>query len=188
MCANARRIRLRHLLHAALLALSSAIAFAAIPASASAQRQPDRAAATASSVRGELSPADVVREIARTASRVQHVLGDLRRDGSARPARCVDATLSQITATLRLALERTTRAARYERTGQPELAPRERALIVRLRVRTRELEREARHCVEPRAEVGPDRTVVTTIIEPWVPTDAIQDPRTPGRLEAIHGR
>ncbi|MDQ3033892.1 MAG: hypothetical protein M3Y87_15860, partial [Myxococcota bacterium] len=85
-------------------------------------------------------------------------------------------------------LERTARAARYERTGDAEMARRERALIMRLRVRTRELEREARHCVDPEAEAGPDRTVVTTIIEPWVPTDAIQEPRTPGRLEAIHGR
>ncbi|MDQ3038165.1 MAG: hypothetical protein M3Y87_37580, partial [Myxococcota bacterium] len=76
---------MRPVVHAALFALITVV-LGAIPASASAQREPDRAAATASTVRGELSPADVVREIERTALRVQHMLGELRRDGSAHPA------------------------------------------------------------------------------------------------------
>lgn len=130
----------------------------------------------------------MIREIERSVSRVLHTLGALRRAGSAHQARCVDATVSQITATLRLANERHARATRYEQRGDRDMAARERALIVRLRVRTRELEREARRCVEPDVDLGPNRTRVTTTIEPWVPTDAIQDPRTPGQLEAVRGR
>lgn len=171
--------------HPLLVHLAIALALGALPVSALAQAAPERSAGTSSARPTEPRPADVVRTIERTASRIQHMLGELRRAGDARQARCVDATLSQITATLRLALDRITRATRFDERGDAPMAERERALIVRLQLRARELEREARRCVDPE-DVGPNRTRVTTIIEPSVPTDAIEEPRRREGLGAIH--
>lgn len=165
-------------------------AWAAAPGALGAQDAPrGRVASTAAAV--ATPPADVIREIERSASRVQRLLGDARRAGTAQQTRCLDATLSQITATLRLGLERTARARRYSDRGDAELATRERALIARLLVRTRELEAEARVCVDPEADLAPNRTRVTTIIDPSVPTDAIRDDRPRDRereLGALHDR
>ena len=148
---------------------------ASLPSLAAAQG-PDRAAGSASAAAAQPAPADVVREIERTVVRVQRSLDSTWRAGRDQHARCVDATLSQITALLRLANERHQRMARYERTRDGEMAARERALIVRLLPRARELEREALRCVEPDVEVG-GRTRVVTIIDPDVPTDAVREPR-----------
>ncbi|MDQ3035815.1 MAG: hypothetical protein M3Y87_25655 [Myxococcota bacterium] len=129
---------------------------------------------------------DVMRTIERSASRVQHLLGETRASGDAERASCVDRRLSQITATLRLALERTHRAHRHDQRGDQAQAERERALITRLESHVRSLERDARACIDPELEVGPDRTRVTVIIDPSVPTDAIVDPFEP--RSALAGR
>lgn len=151
--------------------------------SLAAAQGPERSAGTASAA-AEPTPGAVVREIERAVVRTQRTLDQTRRAGLDQRARCVDATLSQITALLRLALERNQRMARYERTRDAEMAARERALIVRLLPRARELEQEARRCADPDFGTAPGRTRVTTIIEPDVPTDAIQEPRR--RAGAVH--
>lgn len=118
---------------------------------------------------------DVVRAIELGTSRVQHLLGETRQAGDSRRARCVDERLSELGATLRLALERHARASRYADRGDDQMAARERALLVRLAGRARELEQGARLCVDPDA-LEPNRTRVTVIIDPDVPTDAIVEP------------
>ncbi|UJR86110.1 hypothetical protein [Sandaracinus amylolyticus] len=119
-------------------------------------------------------PSEVVRTLERSATRIQHLLGETRRVGDVRRASCVDQQLSQLTATLRLALERQQRANRYEDRGDRGMAERERALITRLAARGHELEREAQLCVDPDA-LEANRTRVTVLIDPDVPTDAIAE-------------
>lgn len=118
---------------------------------------------------------EIVHAIERGTGQVQRLLADVRRRGDERRARCVDDQLSQLNATRRLALERHQRASRLERQGDRDMAARERALLARLATRARELEREARLCVDPDA-LEPDGTRVTVIIDPDVPTDAIVEP------------
>lgn len=150
------------------------LALALAPAVASAQGAGSaaRGAALGSAQRAS----DVVRAIERHTSRVQHLLGEQRAAGDATRAACVDARLSEISATLRLAIERANRATRYQERGDGAMAERERALIARLASRARELERDARGCVDPEGEIAPGRTRVTVIIDPSVPRDAIEDP------------
>ena len=118
---------------------------------------------------------EIVRDLERSTARVQRLLADTRRRGDEPRARCVDDQLSQLNATRRLALERHQRASRLERQADREMAARERALLARLSTRARELERAARRCVDP-AALEPDRTRVTVLIDPDVPTDAIIEP------------
>ncbi|AKF10484.1 hypothetical protein [Sandaracinus amylolyticus] len=117
---------------------------------------------------------EVVRTLERSATRIQHLLGETRRAGDVRRASCVDEQLSQLTATLRLALERQHRANRHEDRGDRVMAERERALITRLSARGQELEREAQLCVDPDALEG-NRTRVTVLIDPDVPDDALEE-------------
>ncbi|UJR86111.1 hypothetical protein [Sandaracinus amylolyticus] len=161
---------------------SLALTFLA-PLGATAQ-QADRAADTSSAPAEQPRPSEVVREIELTATRVQRTLDETRRAGRTQHASCVDEQLSQITATLRLALERTQRSQRYERERNVEMAERERALVARLLPRARELEREARRCVDPDADLESGRTRVTTIIDANVPRDAVREPRR--REGAVH--
>lgn len=145
--------------------------------SIAAAQGPEHAAGSASGPAAEPTPSQVVHEIERTVVRVQRSLDATRRAGRDQHARCVDATLSQITALLRLANERHQRMARYQRIRDAESADRERALIVRLLPRARELERDARRCVDPDVDLESGRTRVVTIVDPDVPTDAIREPR-----------
>lgn len=150
---------------AAAVALSIAVDVAGAQVAAAQDAGPSRARAS-----------DVLVTIERSASRIQHLLGETRASGDATRAGCVDLRLSQITATLRLALERSHRAMRYEERGDRTMAARERALIARLAGHVRTLEHDARRCVDPEGEIAPNRTRVTVVIDPSVPRDALVDP------------
>jgi hypothetical protein len=122
----------------------------------------------------------LVRSVETASARVQRLLSDARASGEVDRVACVDGRLSEIHSNLRLALERSERFHQAAERGDGIHARRERELVTRLASRVRELERQARECVdpEPMFEAGTTRVVVT--VEPWVPemdVSAIPEPR-----------
>lgn len=130
--------------------------------------------ARAQEARGATS-SEVLRSMQIASVRVQHMLDSVRRTGDAERTSCVDARLSELHGTLRLALERSRAMQLASERGERERAERERALVGRLHDHARLIEREARACVDPEPEMASGRTRVVVTIEPNVPTDAVQD-------------
>jgi len=113
----------------------------------------------------------VLRSLEQSSRRVQHLLADVRASGDVARATCVDGTLSEIHARLRLALERASRRS----SGS---ASTDAARLAVLTAEVRRLEERARRCVDPDLEVPSGRTRVVTTIEPWVPdVDPAELPR-----------
>lgn len=136
---------------------------------------------------GETAELDLV-EIERTATRVLRLHSDALRADDRERGRCIDAVLSQIDASMRLVLERLEHRRAALARGDTDEARRQERLIRRVRDHARELSTRATQCVEPwfGREHERERTVVTTIIDPDVPSDAVRTREPPRTLADAH--
>jgi hypothetical protein len=125
---------------------------------------------------GAARVSQLVRSVETAGERVQRLLASARGGGDPTRVMCVDARLSEIHSVMRLVLERSERLNEAARRGDRLHADRETSVVARLADRVREIERAAHACVDPEHAVGDRRTRVTVVIEPGVPTDAVDEP------------
>lgn len=154
------------------LVLVALAALAAEPAAAQSAAAPDP------------SEADL-REIERAASQVLRMHGELVRHGDGRVS-CMNDVLTQINASMRMAVERLDRGRRSRLSGDVVEARRSEALVRSARDTVRALRTRATYCMEPwRAEAAErEGTIVITTIAPDVPGDEAVEERPPPRSHA----
>lgn len=139
------------------------------------------AAAPPASAQDARPVSQILRDAERAALRVQHLLASVRGIEARDRVACVDAQLSQIHSTVRLALQRQQHLTAAERRGETERVARERALVGRLGDDVRRLELQARACIDPEPPLPSGVTQLTVIIEPWVPELDLSVPAVPAR-------